>query len=516
MLNDNGRSYAPTISKLSESLVRIRSNPVYMRRQERIEALAKKFPWLGEKLDRSINATKLAIRAMWEPPAFFENLGIRYMGPFDGHDVAALEKALRNASKFEGPVVVHVLTQKGRGYGPAENDPIKNMHDMGGMKAGSYTAAFCEAIVKLGEEHPELVAITAAMPDSTGLLPFMERFPNRCFDVGIAEQHAVTAAAGMAMGGLRPVVAIYSTFMTRAVDQVMYDVGLHKLPVVFCLDRAGITGDDGPSHHGVLDMVLFTKVPGMTVFAPSSYQELQVMLADAIELDGPAVIRWPKTAARTAHEWEVGHGLKARRLRKGSEICILSVGKMLDAAEQAATILEDEGVSVTLWDARVVAPLDQAMIDDAAAHRAVITVEDGLRAGGAGEAMRDAIEARHTGDVGVRDGHPDDVHRARQARRDPRRPGPRRRRHRRNRARDAARADLRSAVEGVFALRVVGRVDHLTHLGDGFEDHLLDALGQRQRAHRATLAAATHRDVDRVAVDAHQRGEATVGAERRD
>ena len=396
VLNDNGRSYAPTISKLSESLVRIRSNPVYMRRQERIEALAKKFPWLGEKLDRSINATKLAIRAMWEPPAFFENLGIRYMGPFDGHDVAALEKALDNASKFEGPVVVHVLTQKGRGYGPAENDPIKNMHDLSECKPGSYTAAFGEAIVKLGEEHPELVAITAAMPDSTGLLPFMDRFPNRCFDVGIAEQHAVTAAAGMAMGGLRPVVAVYSTFMTRAVDQVMYDVGLHKLPVVFCLDRAGITGDDGASHHGVLDMVLFTKVPGMTVFAPSSYQELQVMLAEALELDGPAVIRWPKTAARTAHEWEIGHGLKARRLRKGSEVCILSVGKMLDAAEQAATTLEDEGISVTLWDARIVAPLDQSMIDDAATHRAVVTVEDGLRAGGAGEAMRDAILACHT------------------------------------------------------------------------------------------------------------------------
>jgi 1-deoxy-D-xylulose-5-phosphate synthase len=397
VLNDNGRSYAPTISKLSESLVRIRSNPVYMRRQERIEALAKKFPWLGEKLDRSINATKLAIRAMWEPPAFFENLGIRYMGPFDGHDVPALEKALHNASKFEGPVVVHVLTQKGRGYGPAENDPIKNMHDTSELKPGSYTAAFGEAIVKLGEEHPELVAITAAMPDSTGLLPFMERFPDRCFDVGIAEQHAVTAAAGMAMGGLRPVVAVYSTFMTRAVDQVMYDVGLHKLPVVFCLDRAGVTGDDGASHHGVLDMVLFTKVPGMTVFAPSSYQELQVMLAEALELDGPAVIRWPKTAARTSHEWEIGHGLKARRLRKGSEVCILSVGKMLDAAEQAASLLEDEGVSVTLWDARVIAPLDRSMIDDAALHPVVVTVEDGLRAGGAGDAMRDAIEAQHTG-----------------------------------------------------------------------------------------------------------------------
>jgi 1-deoxy-D-xylulose-5-phosphate synthase len=163
------------------------------------------------------------------------------------------------------------------------------------------------------------------------------------------------------------------------------------LPVVFCLDRAGITGDDGASHHGVLDMVLFTKVPGMTVFAPSSYQELQVMLAEALELDGPAVIRWPKTAARTSHEWEIGHGLKARRLRKGTEVCILSVGKMLDVAEQAATLLEDEGVSVTLWDTRIVAPLDPSMIDDAAEHRVVVTVEDGLAAGGVGEAMRDAV-----------------------------------------------------------------------------------------------------------------------------
>src|SRR5207247_7409530 len=210
-------------------------------------------------------------------------------------------------AEYDGPIVVHVLTQKGRGYAPAENDPIKCLHDFGEAKPGSYTAAFTEALIKAGEEHPELVAITAAMPDSTGLLPFGERFPGRLIDVGIAEQHAVTAAAGMAMGGLRPVVAIYSTFLTRAIDQVMYDVGLHAQPVVFCIDRAGITGDDGASHHGVLDMALLSKVPGMTIFAPSSAQGLQVMFGEALEIEtGPTAIRWPKTAAREVPLDQVG------------------------------------------------------------------------------------------------------------------------------------------------------------------------------------------------------------------
>jgi 1-deoxy-D-xylulose-5-phosphate synthase len=368
-----------------------------MQRQARLEKVAESLPWLGEPLERGINATKWAIRHMWEPPAFFEHLGLRYMGPFDGHDVEVVEKALTNATRFDGPVVVHVLTQKGRGYAPAENDLVKNMHDTSELKPGSYTAAFSEALVKLGEERPELVAITAAMPDSTGLLPFQERFPDRCFDVGIAEQHAVTAAAGMAMGGLRPIVAIYSTFLTRAIDQVNLDVGLHGQPVLFCLDRAGITGDDGPSHHGVLDMVLLTKVPGMTVFAPSSYQELQVMMVDALDLDGPAAIRWAKTAARNVPEHEVGHGLRGRRLRTGTDVCLLAVGKMLDAAEQAADRLAADGVSVTLWDVRVVKPLDAEMLAAAAAHPVVLTIEDGLREGGAGDAMRDAISGLGTG-----------------------------------------------------------------------------------------------------------------------
>ena len=401
ILNDNGRSYAPTVSRLGESLVKIRNNPVYMRRQAKLEKLLAELPVVGNLAKTGLDATKAAIREAWEPTAFFEALGVRYSGPFDGHDIEGLEAALRNAAEMPGgPQVIHVLTQKGRGYGPAENDPIKRLHDTSEAKPGSFTAAFTEAMVKEGESRPELVAITAAMPDSTGLLAFAERFPGRMFDVGIAEQHAVTAAAGMAMGGLRPVVALYSTFLTRAIDQVNLDVGLHDQPVVFCLDRAGITGDDGPSHHGVLDMVLLTKVPNMTVFAPSSYQEIGQMLHDALDIvDGPVAIRWAKTAARQAAPDQVGRGLKARQLRDGTDLCIISVGKMLDAAEAAADLLTADGVSVSLWDARVVKPLDPAMLDAAARHPFVITVEDGLRAGGIGMAIADLLSERTIGET---------------------------------------------------------------------------------------------------------------------
>jgi 1-deoxy-D-xylulose-5-phosphate synthase len=410
VLNDNGRSYAPTVSKLGETLVRIRSNPTYMRRQARLERLLQDLPVVGPQVERGLEAAKAAVREMWEPPAFFETLGVRYTGPFDGHDVRAIEAALRNAVELGGPHVVHVLTQKGRGYAPAENDPIKRLHDTSESKPGSFTAAFTEVLLELADEHPELVAITAAMPDSTGLLPFKDRHPDRFFDVGIAEQHAVTSAAGMAMGGLRPIVALYSTFLTRAFDQVNLDVGLHGQPVIFCLDRAGITGDDGPSHHGVLDMVLLTKVPGMTVFAPSSYQELQQNLRDAVAITtGPVAIRWAKTAARQAAIEEVGAGLAGRQLRRGDDLCIIAVGKMLDAAEAAADALEADGITVTLWDPRVVTPLDPAMVADATRHRHVLTVEDGVRDGGIGARIADEIaelslgqtEAPHVRVLGV-------------------------------------------------------------------------------------------------------------------
>ena len=392
VLNDNGRSYAPTISRLSESLLRVRMDPRYIRTDNQIRKVLKDIPWVGDLAGRALGATKAAVREIVEPRTFFDELGVNYFGPFDGHDLGKLERVFSRVSHLEGPCLVHVLTQKGRGYAPAENDPVKNMHDMSKAKPGSYTEAFTEAMIKEAEARPEMVAITAAMPDSTGLLPFADRFPERCFDVGIAEQHAVTAAAGMAMGGLRPVVAIYSTFLTRAIDQVNLDVGLHGQPVVFCLDRAGITGDDGPSHHGVLDMVLLTKIPGMTVLAPSSYQEIQQMLHDALEITtGPVAIRWSKTAAPSVPEDQVGHGLKGRKVKEGSDVCLLAVGKMLANAQEAAELLEAEGISTTVWDVRCVKPLDEDMLAHAASHRAVVTMEDGWREGGAGSSVAERL-----------------------------------------------------------------------------------------------------------------------------
>jgi 1-deoxy-D-xylulose-5-phosphate synthase len=406
VLNDNGRSYAPTVSKLSDSLAHIRMNPVYVRRQRRIEGLLHSLPVVGRQAEKAMDAFKAAVREYAQPPEFFETLGVRYTGPVDGHNITELEHALRAAVENDGPTVVHVLTHKGRGYPPAEDDEEKHLHDapvfdpaIGPPKAvpTGYTQAFADAIVKAGEHNPKLVAITAAMPGPTGLLPFQARFPDRFFDVGIAEQHAVTGAAGMAMGGLRPVVAIYSTFLNRAWDQIVYDVALHRLPVVFAIDRAGITGDDGPSHHGVYDMALLSKVPGMTMYAPSSAQELQVMFDDALTrcVDGPSAIRYARGQARQVPETDVGSGLQGRRTREGDgSVCVVAIGRMLATAEQAADQLREDGIAVTVWDARLVAPLDPDVIADAARHAAVITIEDGVMEGGIGTHISAAISAR--------------------------------------------------------------------------------------------------------------------------
>ncbi len=378
VLNDNGRSYAPTVSPLTTAC----------------RAAA----------DRA--ARGRATEGFSAPRAFFESLGFAYTGPVDGHDVDALEAALRAAGSADGPVVVHVHTVKGRDYPPAELDGEKCLHDVSPFhvatglprvpkgSVASYTEAFGTAIVREAATRPELVAVTAAMTGPTGLIPFAERYGDRLIDVGIAEQHAVTSAAGMAMGGLRPVVAVYSTFLNRAWDQVVHDVGLHRLPVVFCLDRAGVTGDDGPSHHGILDLALLTKVPGMTVLAPSSYEEVAVMLHDALSHDGPVAIRWPKTAARRAAE--TGEGFRARRVRGGDgSVCLLGVGKLLEACEQAAAGLAADGVAASVWDVRVATPLCPEMLADAASHAVVVTAEDGIVEGGVGSAIATALR---TGD----------------------------------------------------------------------------------------------------------------------
>jgi 1-deoxy-D-xylulose-5-phosphate synthase len=373
VLNDNGRSYAPTVSKLTESLSPLRVAG-------------------GQGGGGDAPASG---------PSFFEALGVDYHGPLDGHDVAALESGLRDALSSVRPAVVHVLTRKGRGFAPAEDDDDKCLHDVAPFRPRRYappartrpryTDVFADALVRAAARDRRIVALTAAMPSSTGLRPFAEAFPDRFFDVGIAEQHAVTAAAGMAMGGLRPVVAIYSSFLSRALDQINLDVGLHHLAVVLCVDRAGITGPDGPSHHGVLDLALLGRVPGMTVFAPSSGAELEVMLDQALATNGPCALRWPSGVAREVPADAIGVGGRARQLRVGRDVCIAASGPLVEAADEAAGLLEDLGVSTTVWDVRLVKPLDGDLVADAGRHRLVVTVEDGVREGGAGARIVDAL-----------------------------------------------------------------------------------------------------------------------------
>ncbi len=444
VLNDNGRSYAPTVSLLSRGITSLRLNPTYVQTRQRLRSILRDIPGVGDLAYSGVHGLTSALREVVSPHIFFETLGVRYAGPIDGHDVAQIEQALSHAAEWDGPIVLHVLTQKGRGYAPAEEDEVQCLHDVKAMArpqattssarvaahpaasstsgrgavtlkpsvdaattnahavstntdaVSTYTDAFTRALIRIAERRPEVVALTAAMPGPTGLLPFQARFSERFFDVGIAEQHEVTAAAGMAMGGLHPVVAVYSTFMSRAFDQMNLDVALHRLPVVFALDRAGITGENGPSHHGIFDLVLSLAVPGMTVLAPSSAEDLEVMLETAIDLRGPVTIRYPSTPARHA---EPGHGLHARLVRQGDgSVCLLGVGKLLAACEAAAEELEATGIDVTLWDVRAVSPPDVAMIADAMRHSLVVTAEDGLRTGGAGtflsvEVARAAEEA---------------------------------------------------------------------------------------------------------------------------
>ena len=380
VLNDNGRSYAPTITSLSLATGSLPHG---------------KAPAGGD-----MPREEAPDPAQSRVGDFFRALGLSYVGPVDGHDIESLEEVLAGARRIPGPVVVHVITKKGLGYEPAERDEEKCLHDVGrfDVETGkplatgarlSYTEAFASAVVREAASRPDLVAITAAMPGPTGLIPFRERFPDRFFDVGIAEQHAVTAAAGMALGGLRPVVAIYSTFLNRAWDQILHDVGLHRLPVVFCLDRAGITGDDGPSHHGIFDLMLLSKVPGLTVLAPSCYEEVGNMLHHALEIAGPVAIRWPKSAARAGTQ--IGSGLRARRVHAGGKVCLLGVGKLVEACETAAADLLSHGIDATVWDVRCASPIDPAMIDDALGHRLVVTLEDGVVAGGVGSLIEAAL-----------------------------------------------------------------------------------------------------------------------------
>ena len=420
VMNDNGRSYDRTVSRLAAEVSKVRFSKQYARARETFDPLIDRVPYAARIADAGLTAVKAVVSDDPALQGFVEALGIRYLGPVDGHDHAHLEHALRVATAQRGPVLLHVLTQKGKGYSPAETDREKKLHDTSafdvatgrGVKSRprSWTQAFSDAVLDIAERYPEVVAMTAAMPGSTGLLPLMARHPDRVIDVGIAEQHMVTSAAGFAHGGMVPVVAVYSTFFSRAFDQANLDVGLHDEHVVFCFDRAGITGDDGPSHHGILDMSLCLRIPTMTVLAPSSEQELVTMLDTAVTLEGPVSIRFPKTAA--IQREDPGIGLSANKLRSGADLAIVAVGDRVEAVLEAADLLAADGIEATVWDPRAIRPVAPTMLEDLAGHPMVVTVENGVVNGGAGAYIADrlveltgVVEAPRVLRIGVPDGY---------------------------------------------------------------------------------------------------------------
>src|SRR5438067_10965774 len=406
VVNDNGRSYAPTIGGLAQHLAHPLTvlNPSYHRTKSRVDRVLRAVP-AGEKAIEAGRRIKEGLKELVSPRTFFEYLGIKYSGPIDGHNVQDLERTLRQVSRLGGPVVVHVITSKGHGYGPAEEDEIDHLHGVGAFdvltaqpisRKRTYTDVFGDALVEEAQTDPRIVAITAAMGSSAGLSPFAERFPDRFYDVGIAEQHAVTFSAGLAMAGMRPVVAIYSTFLQRALDQVMMDVCLHRLPVTFVLDRAGITGDDGPSHHGIFDLTFLRAMPGLTLAAASDPQELRDLIHTAIAGDAPFAIRFPKGAVGVSAdaepqpprilpvgEWEV--------LRPGSAALLLATGKLVPVAMDAAALLDKEGVPVTVVNSRYIKPLDPRLDRWARRHPAVLTLEDNVATGGFGSAVAETL-----------------------------------------------------------------------------------------------------------------------------
>ncbi|PXY28170.1 1-deoxy-D-xylulose-5-phosphate synthase [Prauserella muralis] len=413
VVNDNGRSYSPTIGGLAEHLAALRLRPSYERILDGGRELLQNTPVVGRPLYTALHAAKAGIKDALSPQVMFSDLGLKYFGPVDGHDLAALEKALHNAKAFGGPVIVHAVTEKGHGYPPAVNheadqmhqtDPIDPATGLPPKKGTSWTSVFGDELTRLGGERQDLVAITAAMLRSTGLHTFAEAYPDRWYDVGIAEQHAVTSAAGLALGGLHPVVAVYSTFLNRAFDQVLMDIALHRLPVTLVLDRAGITGPDGPSHHGMWDLSLLGMVPGMRVAAPRDAETLREELREAVAVsDGPTALRFSKGS--------VGEPLPAVErigtvdvLRRcaSEDVLLVSVGAFGTLGLAAAGRLADQGIGVTVVDPRWVVPVPEELVELAARHRLVVTVEDSGRHGGFGAALAAALRDADC-DVPLRD-----------------------------------------------------------------------------------------------------------------
>ncbi|HKV86644.1 MAG TPA: 1-deoxy-D-xylulose-5-phosphate synthase [Candidatus Dormibacteraeota bacterium] len=402
VINDNGRSYAPTVGGLAHHLSQLRVDPRYERVKDEISRLLRDLPLVGHSADQAAYRVKEGLKQLLQPSTMFESLGIKYAGLVDGHNEAALEETLNRAKRLREPVVVHVVTEKGHGYGPAVEDEVDKLHGVGAFDPLTgrprsteltYTDVFGDALLAAAVRRPEVCAITAAMASSTGLLNFAKELPERFFDVGICEQHAVTFAAGLAMAGMHPVVCIYSTFLARAFDQTIMDVALHKLPVTFVIDRAGVTGPDGASHHGIFDLSYLRLIPNLKIAAPKDATELCALLETALATDGPVAIRYPKGPVPATPDLPVEPLPVGRweELRKGDDAVVFAVGKMVEVAVEAAERLELQGVSCGVVNARWIKPVDPRIVDWARAHRFVLTVEDNVGAGGFGGAVLEAL-----------------------------------------------------------------------------------------------------------------------------
>ncbi len=412
VVNDNGRSYAPTIGGLAQHLAGLRLQPGYERILDEGRKRLRRVPVVGESAYAVVHGMKSGIKDLLAPQALFADLGLKYVGPVQGHDIGALEAALRQAKAFGGPVIVHAVTRKGNGYGPAEDHEEDQMHGIGvidpatgrpaAVTAQDWTSVFSAALVEAGGRRDDVVAITAAMAAPTGLAAFGERYPDRLFDVGIAEQHALTSAAGLALGGMHPVVAIYSTFLNRAFDQLLMDVALLRQPVTLVLDRSGITGPDGPSHHGMWDLSLMAMVPGLRVAAPRDAVRLREELDEALGTDdGPTAIRFAKGAVpediraleRTGDGVDILHRSTSASAQPVGDVLLVGIGAFAAMACDTAAILEQHGIEVTVVDPRWVLPVAGSLVEMAAGHRLVVTLEDGLLDGGVGSEILVAMAA---------------------------------------------------------------------------------------------------------------------------
>ncbi|MDZ5620519.1 1-deoxy-D-xylulose-5-phosphate synthase [Nocardioides sp. HM23] len=408
VVNDNGRSYTPTIGGLATALTGLRTNPRYEQVLEMVKKRVNAVPAVGPTAYDALHAVKKGLKDALAPQGLFEDLGLKYVGPVDGHDRAAMEHALLQAKKFGGPVIVHAITRKGFGYDPAERHEADQFHAPGPFdvqtgaekpKGPIWTDHFAEHIVQIGARRPDVVAITAAMMHPVGLDKFQARFPERTFDVGIAEQHAATSAAGLALGGLHPVVAVYATFLNRAFDQVLMDVALHKCGVTFVLDRSGVTGDDGASHNGMWDMSVLQVVPGLRLAAPRDVTRMRELLDEAVEVaNAPTVVRFPKgpppADIEAVDQITGGNGVIDVLVRDGRrDVLVVAVGSMAGVGLGVAERLSAQGIGVTVVDPRWVKPVDPALVAAAADHRLVVTIEDNGVIGGVGAVLLQTLSA---------------------------------------------------------------------------------------------------------------------------